>query len=171
MRGLFLLLLLVPIVELWFIIKVGSLIGALPAIALLFLAGIAGVALLRLQSFSTLARVQSRLNQGEAPTQELAEGFLLAIAGVLLLIPGFLSDIVGLVLVLPPVRKALAHWLLHSGRLKGVGLGSKGFSFTSYTFRGGSVNRSGGRYYEGEFTREGEPSRPLPPSESQHDGK
>jgi UPF0716 protein FxsA len=172
MRGLFLLLLLLPIAELWFLIKVGSAIGALSAIALLILAGIVGMALLRNQSASTLARVQGRLDQGQAPTQELAEGFLLAIAGVLLIVPGFLTDIVGLVLVLPPIRKGLAHWLLSSGRLQGLGLGGgKGFGFTTYTFRGGSMQRGGGQFYEGEFTREGAPARPLPPSDSQRDGK
>jgi UPF0716 protein FxsA len=171
MRGLFLLLLLVPIAELWFLIAVGSAIGALPAIALLFLAGAVGVALLRNQSSSTLARVQSRLDQGQAPTQELAEGFLLAIAGVLLIVPGFLTDILGLILVLPPVRQVLAHWLVNSGRLQGLGLGGRGFGFTTYTFRGGPAPRGGGQFYEGEFTREGTPARPLPPSDSQHDGK
>ncbi|MDR0779175.1 MAG: FxsA family protein [Pseudomonadales bacterium] len=168
MRGLFLLLLLAPIVELWFIIVVGRAIGALPAIALLFLGGIAGVALLRKQSFSTLTRAQSRLKQGEAPTQELAEGVLLALAGLLLLLPGFLSDIVGLALVVPPLRRALVHWLLQSGRLRAMGLGGFGFT-TTYTFRGGSMPRGGGEFYEGEFTREGDPLRPLPPSASQHD--
>jgi len=169
MRVFFLLLLLLPIVELWFIIEVGDAIGALPAIGLLIFAGFAGLALLRKQSFSTMARVQNRLSQGEVPSQELVEGFLLALGGILLLCPGFLTDIVALIIILPPLRQLLSAWLLRTGRLKAMGAVG-GAGFTPHRFRGGP-GQPRGEFYEGEFTREGEPRRPLPPSDSERDVK
>lgn len=171
MRGLFLLLLLLPIIELWFLIQVGSAIGALSAIALLILAGVVGVGLLRLQSLSTMARVQARLERGEVPSHEVVEGLLLAIAGVLLLLPGFLSDIVALVVILPPLRKVIAHWLMRSGRLQALGMGSRGFGFTTYTFRGGAGQTRRGDFFEGEYTRENEPTDTLLPGENEREGK
>ncbi|MDR2212448.1 MAG: FxsA family protein [Pseudomonadales bacterium] len=165
MRGLFLLLLLAPIAELWFIIVVGSAIGALAAIALLFVAGVAGLALWRGQSLATLTRVQSRLDQGQEAPQELAEGFLLTLGGALLLFPGFLSDILALLLITPPLRQLWARWLLRKGGAWQVNGGN--FRFTSFTFRGGPTRR--GDFFEGEFTREGEPPGHLPPHRPPHD--
>lgn len=115
MRAFFWLLLAAPLLELWFIIKVGSALGALTTIALLLLAGVAGVALLRHQSFSTLLRLDQRLQQGELPAAEILEGFALALAAVLLLVPGFLSDILALPLLLSPVRRALVRRALGTG--------------------------------------------------------
>lgn len=168
MRVFFLLLLLLPVAELWFIIEVGDAIGAIPAIGLLIAAGILGLALLRLQSFSTMSRLQSRLAQGEVPSQELVEGFLLAFAGILFLCPGFLTDIVALMIIVPPIRKLLARWLLSAGRIKALHIGGAGFS--PYRFHGRPGERRG-EFYEGEFTRESDPLKPLPRSDSEPDGK
>lgn len=155
MRGLFLLFILLPIVELWLLIEIGGEIGVLPTVGLLLLAGVVGVQVLRYQGFSTLKRARQRLDQGELPGQELVEGLLLGLGGILLIMPGFLTDGVGLCLILPPSRRVAARWLLGSGRLQAFG--REGGGFTAFTFRGEGGSRTGaGRFYEGEFTRESE---------------
>jgi UPF0716 protein FxsA len=98
----------VPLVELYVLIQVGSVIGALPTISLCVLSAVAGAALIRHQGLVTLMRVRTSLDRGELPAVELVEGVLLLIAGAMLLTPGFLTDIVGFVLLVPPVRRALA---------------------------------------------------------------
>ena len=108
------LLLAAPFIELWFIIRVGSSLGALNTIALLIFAGIAGMALLRRQSLSAMLRLDQRLQQGELPADEILGGFLLAFAAILLLIPGFLSDLLALPLLLPPLRRWLVRRYLGS---------------------------------------------------------
>lgn len=107
-----LLLLLLPVTELWFLIHIGSKIGALATIALLILASAAGMALLRIQGDYAIWKAQERLQRGDLPLETVFDGLLLAMAGLLLLIPGFLTDIAALLLLLPPVRHALARrWL------------------------------------------------------------
>lgn len=115
MPAIFWLLLAAPLLELWFLIRVGAWIGALPTIALLVLAGVAGMAILRQQSFNTLLKVDQRLQAGELPAGEILEGFLLAMAAMLLVIPGFLTDILALPLLLPPLRRWLAQRFLRTG--------------------------------------------------------
>ncbi len=100
---------IVPILELAVLFKVGSTIGVLWTFALIFLTAIIGVNLLRRQGLSTLMRANERMAQGGLPAQELAEGFLLALAGALLLTPGFLTDICGFTLLLPGVRGQMAR--------------------------------------------------------------
>ena len=95
---------LVPMIELAVLIKVGSHIGVLWTLALIFLTAIIGVTLLRAQGLATLMRAGQRLQEGQLPAQELAEGFLLALAGALLITPGFVTDAIGFTLLLPGVR-------------------------------------------------------------------
>lgn len=159
MRGLFLLFILLPIAELWLLVEIGGEIGVLPTIGLLLLAGVVGMQVLRHQGFSTLTRARQRLDQGELPGQELVEGMLLGLGGILLVIPGLLSDVAGLCLILPPLRKGVARWLQRSGRLQAFS--GPGGGFTAFTYRGGSARPGAGRFYEGEFTREQEPGTPL----------
>ncbi|MEC8523524.1 MAG: FxsA family protein, partial [Pseudomonadota bacterium] len=94
---------LVPMAELAVLIKVGSAIGVLWTLALIFLTAIIGVHLLRQQGLATLMKANERMQQGALPAQELAEGFLLALAGALLLTPGFLTDAFGFSLLMPGV--------------------------------------------------------------------
>ncbi|MCZ6890813.1 MAG: FxsA family protein [Gammaproteobacteria bacterium] len=107
-----LLFLLTPLVEMYLLLEVGGYIGAWPTIGLVVLTAIIGVGLLRVQGFATLTRGIQRLNQGEMPAREMAEGVLLAIAGALLLTPGFVTDSFGFVLLTPPIRTQLAQWIL-----------------------------------------------------------
>lgn len=110
--GLGWILLLLIGTELWLLVKIGAVFGALNTILLLIGAGFLGMAVLRYQGASALMRFQHRMHSGESPASDMLEGMLLAVAGVLLMLPGFLSDIVALVLLIPPFRRLLAKsWL------------------------------------------------------------
>lgn len=104
---LFFIFILLPILELVVFIKVGAKIGALAVIGLIFLSSIFGMMVLRVQGFLTLASMRARVQQGGLPARELAQGVLLGVAGVLLIIPGFITSALGLVMLLPWVRKAM----------------------------------------------------------------
>ena len=101
-----------PIVEMYLLITVAGYIDAWPTIALVMLTAVIGVALLKRQGLATLTRGVTRMNRGEVPAQEMAEGILLAVAGALLLTPGFVTDVVGFLLLFPPSRQALVVLLL-----------------------------------------------------------
>lgn len=112
MRFWLLVFVVTPIVEMYLLIRVGGYIGAWPAIALVVLTAVVGVALLRVQGLSTLARGMSRLEEGVLPAQEALEALLLAVAGVMLVLPGFATDTIGFLLLVPPLRSALVRRLL-----------------------------------------------------------
>ena len=95
MRLLLLLFVIIPIIELWILIEVGSKLGVLTTILLVFLTGIIGVMLLRQQGMSTLLRVNQQMEQGQLPVKEILEGVMLAVGGALLLTPGFITDTIG----------------------------------------------------------------------------
>ena len=106
-----LMFIVVPILELYVLIQIGSAIGVLPTIALLILDSVLGAALMRMQGRAVWLRFSRALAEGRVPGREVMDGALVIFGGALLLTPGFLSDILGLVLLLPPtralVRKAL----------------------------------------------------------------
>ncbi len=104
---LFLLLLAVPIAELWLIVQVGQSIGVLQTLALLIAVSVAGAWLLKREGTATWRRLREAMARGEVPTKEATDGALILLGGALLLTPGFLTDIVGLVFVLPPSRAAV----------------------------------------------------------------
>ncbi|MCO4784618.1 FxsA family protein [Marinomonas atlantica] len=108
MRFALLLFILVPIVELSVLIQVGSKIGSFTTIALVFLTAIIGVTLIRRQGFATSMKAQEKMRRGELPASEMAEGIMLAFAGVCLLIPGFVTDALGALLLITPFRQAVA---------------------------------------------------------------
>ena len=103
---------LAPIVEMYLLMRVGEQIGALPTVALVVVMAALGVALVWRQGVSPLTRGVARLRSGEVPAQEMLEGLLVALAGVLLIVPGFVTDVAGLLLMLPPLRAATAGALL-----------------------------------------------------------
>lgn len=111
--GVFLLIFVImPIVEMAILIKVGTIIGALNTIGLVLLTAIIGAALLRQQGLSTLLRANQRLNGGELPAREVAEGLILAVGGALLLTPGFVTDTIGFLCLVPGSRQWLAGQVL-----------------------------------------------------------
>ena len=102
------LFLIIPIIEIFFLIKVGEIIGAFPTIILVVLTAVIGAGLLRQQGLSTLARLQQNMGQGKIPAQEMIEGVLLAVGGALLMTPGFVTDTIGFLCLLPFSRKFIA---------------------------------------------------------------
>lgn len=101
---LFLMLLVVPLIEIFLFIQVGGEIGAWPTIGIVILTAVVGTVMLRRQGLAALRGVQSRLAAGEDPGRLLADGAMILVAGVLLLTPGFLTDTIGLLLLVPAVR-------------------------------------------------------------------
>ncbi|MDA1074631.1 MAG: FxsA family protein [Proteobacteria bacterium] len=102
----------VPIVEMYLLIEVGGYIGSLPTIGLVMLTAVIGVAVLKRQGAQTLTKGLTRMNRGEAPLEEMAEGILLAVAGALLLTPGFVTDFIGFSFLLPQTRLLIARAML-----------------------------------------------------------
>ena len=108
---LFLLFILVPAAEIYLLVKVGSVIGPFATIALVILTALAGAHLARLQGMSTMLRIRENLDQGFMPAEELLDGVLIFLAGMVLLTPGFLTDITGLLILLPGPRNMFKRWL------------------------------------------------------------
>ncbi|MBK1694823.1 exlusion protein FxsA [Chromatium weissei] len=107
--ALFLLLLIgLPLLELYLLIRASAVIGVFSTIGIAIFTALLGTLLMRHQGLSVLRRIQTALNRGELPAQELLDGAVLLIAGCFLLLPGFLTDSVGLLLLTPPLR----HWFI-----------------------------------------------------------
>ncbi len=107
----------IPLVEIYLFIKVGAAIGALNTILLIIFTAVVGVALLRQQGLATLRKAQTQMQQGQVPATGMLEGMMLFFAGALLLTPGFFTDGIGFILLIPPVRKGIALWLLERSGL------------------------------------------------------
>ncbi|MBW1942902.1 MAG: FxsA family protein, partial [Deltaproteobacteria bacterium] len=90
---LFLAFTIIPVLELYILIEVGSYLGALNTIMVVIVTGFVGAYLARLQGFQTMNRVRESLNRGEMPTEGLIDALLILLAGIVLLTPGFLTDI------------------------------------------------------------------------------
>lgn len=104
---LLILLLIVPIAELWVIVQVADQIGVVYTVLLLLFVSIAGAWLLKQQGLATWDRMQAALRRHEMPTKEVTDGALILLGGALLLTPGFLTDVVGLILLIPVTRAAV----------------------------------------------------------------
>lgn len=119
--------------ELWVIIKVGSVIGGLSVIVLMIIAATYGVSLVRSQGIRTVMTLQQQLAQGQAPAGTMLEGVALLLSGILFIFPGFLSDIVALLLLQPQLRKLAIQWLLSQGKWKTYSAGGTTFEGESQT--------------------------------------
>jgi UPF0716 protein FxsA len=109
----------IPVIEIYLIIKAGQLIGPLPTVLLLLAISLAGAWLVRSQGFMILRRIQSELAEGRLPAAELLDGAMILAGGVLLLTPGFFTDLLGLFFLIPFTRRVIKQtvrsWL--QGRL------------------------------------------------------
>ncbi|MEO9656452.1 FxsA family protein [Marinomonas sp.] len=112
MRFALLLFILIPIIEMTVLIKVGGQIGSLATVGLVFLTAIVGVTLIRKQGLATSLKAQQKMQRGELPASEMAEGVMLMFAGLCLLIPGFMTDALGALLLISPLRKLFAAGLI-----------------------------------------------------------
>ncbi len=102
-----LLLVLIPVAELFVIIEVWQRIGGLETLLLLVVVSVAGAWLVKNQGLGVWYRLNRQLSAGRLPTNELIDGALVLFAGALMLTPGFITDVVGLFLLLPPGRAAV----------------------------------------------------------------
>ena len=108
---LFILFAVLPVMEIYVLIKVGSHIGALNTIILMVVMGVVGSWLARMQGFLIVNKVQTSLNQGLMPAEELWDGMLILAGGILLVIPGFISDILGILCLIPWTRLLIKVFL------------------------------------------------------------
>ena len=115
---LFLAFTIIPIIEIYLLIEIGSMFGALTAVTLVILTGFLGAFLARLQGLQTLYRIQESLHEGRMPSGELLDALLIVIAGVVLLTPGFLTDSAGFLLLIPTTRNFIISWLQRQIELK-----------------------------------------------------
>ena len=114
----FLFFLIVPFVEIYLLLEVGSLIGAFPTIFLVVFTAVLGAWLLRHQGFATWKRFQDNLQQGVIPAYEMIEGPILLIGGALLLTPGFFTDFVGFACLIPSLRRKIAQYVIENHLLQ-----------------------------------------------------
>jgi UPF0716 protein FxsA len=96
-----------PILELWGLLTVGQLIGTIPTILLVILTGVLGIHLARQQGFKTFRTAQEQIMRGEPPGEAILDGICILIGGILLFIPGLFTDVIGLVLLIPLTRKGV----------------------------------------------------------------
>lgn len=152
----------IPLLEIYFLIQVGEVIGALPTILLVVLTAVIGAFLLRQQGLSTLARFQTSMAQGQMPATALLEGVMLIIGGALLMTPGFFTDAIGFACLLPFSRQWLAKRMMGRVTMGRFGAGAEqggGFESHSYTqtYTDNSRTESGqqgsGNTLDGDYSR------------------
>ena len=107
MNTVIILILGIPLIEIYLFIKVGAQIGALNTVLLILLTAIVGIWYARYEGFNTLRSGMSQLVKNELPLYEIVSGAAIAFAALLLILPGFATDIVGLLLVFPVTRKII----------------------------------------------------------------
>ena len=107
MNTVLLLIILVPILEIYLFIKIGSQIGAFTTISLIFFTAIVGVYYARYEGLNTLRSGVSQLYKNQMPLYELMSGAVLAVAAFLLILPGFATDLLGFLIIFPLTRKII----------------------------------------------------------------
>ena len=108
---LFLLFTIIPLVELYVLIRIGSVIGAGNTILLVIITGLIGAYLARLEGVRVIRKIQRSMEEGRAPAEEMIDALLIFVAGVLLITPGVLTDLCGLLLLFPYSRQRFKVWL------------------------------------------------------------
>ena len=107
MNTVLLAVILIPILEIYLFIKIGSQIGALNTIILIFMTAIIGIYYARYEGLNTLRSGMAQIIKNQVPARELFSGAAIAFAAVLLIIPGFATDIVGFLLIMPITRELI----------------------------------------------------------------
>ena len=102
MNSILLAIILIPVIEIYLLIKIGSQIGALTTILLIFTTAIIGIYYAKYEGLNTLKAGFAQLNKNQTPTYEMLSGAAIAMAAVLLIIPGFMTDLIGFFLIFPP---------------------------------------------------------------------
>jgi len=107
MNTLLLLIIGIPIIEIYLFIKVGSQIGAFITVSLIFITAFLGIVYAKYEGFNTLRSGMSQIVKNELPVYEIISGAALAFAALLLILPGFMTDLFGLLIIFPPTRKLI----------------------------------------------------------------
>ena len=105
MNSFILLILLIPIIEIYLFIKIGSQIGAFNTISLIFITAIVGLYYAKYEGLNTLRSAINQIVKNEDPIYEIISGAALAFAAILMILPGFLTDVIGLLIIFPWTRK------------------------------------------------------------------
>jgi UPF0716 protein FxsA len=119
---LFSIFLIVPLIELYLLIKIGGLIGALNTVIIVLIAASVGAYLAKIQGFHVLHHMQEATNQGRMPGNELLHGLFVLIGGFALITPGILTDVIGFSMLIPHIREIyvrLAKEVLRKKLVKG----------------------------------------------------
>lgn len=166
MLWLFLLFVVAPLLELYVIIQVASVIGGWETIALLVVESAIGASLLKRQGIAVLGKISQAVREGRIPSNELIDGLLLLVAGALMLAPGFIGDVLGYLLIIPVTRmpfRAVVRKRFESGAYSSFFAASTsgpgGARFVG-TFRAG---RGGGFFDTTGATKADPPSGELHP--------
>ena len=107
MNSVFLAIILIPAIEIYLFIKIGSQIGAITTIFLIFTTAIVGVYYAKYEGLNTLKSGFLQLRKNQPPTYEVISGAIIAFAALLLIIPGFITDLLGFLLIFPPSRNLI----------------------------------------------------------------
>ena len=120
MNTLLLIILFIPLLEIYLFIEIGGQIGAFNTILIILLTAIIGIYFVRLQGLSTLKSGVTQIYQNQIPVYEMMSGAALAVAAVLLIVPGFATDVVGFLLILPLTRNLIFKFLGKKYKKKGI---------------------------------------------------
>ena len=108
----------IPLIEIYLFIKIGSQIGAFNTVLIILTTAVAGVAYARYEGFNTLKSGLSQLVKNEIPVYEIISGATLAFAALLLILPGFATDIIGILLIIPFTRKVILSKFINKNKKK-----------------------------------------------------
>ncbi len=108
---LFLAFTIIPFIEIYLLIKIGSYLGAFNTVMIVILTAFLGALLARHQGLQTMVKVRESLERGEMPAEELLDALLILLSGIVLLTPGFLTDLAGLMILIPITRLMFKRWL------------------------------------------------------------
>ena len=118
MNTILLAIILIPIIEIYLLIKIGSQIGAITTILLIFITAIIGVYYAKYEGLNTLKSGFVQLSKNQSPKYEVISGAAIAFAAVLLIVPGFMTDIIGFLLIFPITRKIIFGGILKKFKTK-----------------------------------------------------
>ncbi|WP_031480734.1 FxsA family protein [Maridesulfovibrio frigidus] len=107
----FLAFVVIPIFDLYLLVKIGGEIGTLNTVMLVLLTAFIGASLARSQGMSTMQKVRENMDRGVMPAEEILDAVIIFAAGLVLLTPGFITDALGLLLLFPPTRGYFKRWL------------------------------------------------------------
>ena len=107
MNPIFLTIILIPVIEIYLLIKIGSQIGAITTILLIFTTAVVGIYYAKYEGLNTIKAGFNQLRQNQTPTYEMLSGAAIAFAAVLLIIPGFATDLIGFFLIFPVTRRLI----------------------------------------------------------------